>query len=213
MSAAAPLPAAAPMMGSFGAPMMGGAPMMMGGAPMMGGTPYLPPQILSGSAQISGSAQPIPFPTPMGTIQTPIMQGATTSMQAPIMAAPMMTGAPVMGMGAPMSAPMGAPIMMGATQGIQANPAAPYMQGTVHPEFPQLGAAQPYPTTVTPQDEMLLQRLNAMGPAGTDGMPGYPYIGAPYIGVYKGENEFSEGNQEEYVPPQQDDDEVRGTQV
>merc|ERR1711966_344376 len=102
--------------------------------------------------------------------------------------APMQMGAPMMG--APM---MGAPMMMGA----------PQMEVTEA----SLGPAQPYPTTVTMQDEMLLQRLAGMK-AGDGGLPGYPYIGAPYIGVYKGD---AEGGEEEYVP--QADDEVRGTQV
>lgn len=45
---------------------------------------------------------------------------------------------------------------------------------------------------------------------GRDGLPGFPYIGAPFIGEYQGEKE--QEAVEEYDAPQ-DDDEVRGTQV
>ena len=83
--------------------------------------------------------------------------------------------------------------------------------GAVHPDFPQLGPAQPYPKTVTASDEQLLARLHQMGhTAGADGMPGYPYIGAPYIGMY---NANQEAAAEEPAPYQAEDDEVRGTQV
>lgn len=44
---------------------------------------------------------------------------------------------------------------------------------------------------------------------GRDGLPGFPYIGAPYIGEYKGN---AEEEPAEYEAPA-DDDEVRGTQV
>jgi len=82
--------------------------------------------------------------------------------------------------------------------------------GAVHPDFPQLGPAQPYPTAVTQFDEQLLARLHQMGhTAGADGMPGYPYIGAPYIGIYNND----QAPAEEAVPYQAEDDEVRGTQV
>jgi hypothetical protein len=85
----------------------------------------------------------------------------------------------------------------------------------VHPDFPQFGPAQPYPTTVTPYDEMLLQKLQMMGhTAGADGLPGYPYIGAPYIGVYSAQNDADYVPQDEPTTYQaQDEDEVRGTQV
>lgn len=84
--------------------------------------------------------------------------------------------------------------------------------GTVHPEWPQLGPAQPYPTMVTPMDEQLLARLHAMGhTAGADGLPGYPYIGAPYIGVYSADQDGA-ANEEPYTAAAEDD-EVRGTQV
>mmetsp|Transcript_51537 Transcript_51537/g.122731 ORF Transcript_51537/g.122731 Transcript_51537/m.122731 type:complete len:154 (+) Transcript_51537:39-500(+) len=91
--------------------------------------------------------------------------------------------------------------------------AAPVATGPVHPDFPQLGAPQAYPTTVTPQDEQLLMRLQQLGyKAGQDGLPGFPYIGAPYIGVYDHSQEAGEEEQqEEYAAA--DDDEVRGTQV
>jgi len=45
---------------------------------------------------------------------------------------------------------------------------------------------------------------------GRDGLPGFPYIGAPFIGDYQEDKE--EENMEEYDVPV-DDDEVRGTQV
>lgn len=45
---------------------------------------------------------------------------------------------------------------------------------------------------------------------GRDGLPGFPYIGAPYIGEYQGEEK---GEETEAYEPAQDDDEVRGTQV
>ena len=81
----------------------------------------------------------------------------------------------------------------------------------VHPEFPHLGPQQAYPTTCTPQDEMLLHKLYSMygQQEGRDGLPGFPYIGAPYIGEYQGEKTEEA---EEYAPAE-DDDEVRGTQV
>lgn len=86
-----------------------------------------------------------------------------------------------------------------------------HADGAIHPDFPQLGPAQPYPTVVTPMDEQLLARLHQMGhTAGADGMPGYPYIGAPYIGIYNAEQD---GGAEEPAPYQAEDDEVRGTQV
>ena len=44
---------------------------------------------------------------------------------------------------------------------------------------------------------------------GRDGLTGFPYIGAPYIGEYKGN---AEEEPAEYEAPA-DDDEVRGTQV
>ncbi len=72
-----------------------------------------------------------------------------------------------------------------------------------------LGPPQPYPTTVTYEDEILLQRLAGMTP-GQDNLPGYPYIGAPYIGEWKGDAQPAP-QEEEYVP--ENDDEVRGTQV
>ena len=45
---------------------------------------------------------------------------------------------------------------------------------------------------------------------GRDGLPGFPYIGAPFIGEYQGGDKEEE--QAEYEAPA-DDDEVRGTQV
>ena len=66
---------------------------------------------------------------------------------------------------------------------------------------------------VTPQDEMLLARLHQLGhTAGMDGLPGYPYIGAPYIGVYSGDNE-APAYADEPATYTAEDDEVRGTQV
>lgn len=84
----------------------------------------------------------------------------------------------------------------------------------VHPDFPQFGPAQPYPTVVTPQDELLLRQLQSLGhTAGMDGLPGYPYIGAPYIGVYSAQNDaYGEAPAEEPAY-NADEDEVRGTQV
>merc|ERR1711966_263023 len=185
----------------MGAPMMGAPMGMPMGAPM--GAPTGAPQYVGVG---TGNSAPAMMPPMMQTIQAPIqpmptiMQGGSALPQGiPAPApAPMQMGAPMMGapmMGAPMmGAPMmGAPIMMGA----------PQMEVTEA----SLGPAQPYPTTVTMQDEMLLQRLAGMK-AGDGDLPGYPYIGAPYIGVYKGD---AEGGEEECVP--QDDDEVRGTQV
>ena len=68
-----------------------------------------------------------------------------------------------------------------------------------------------YPTKVTQEDELLLSKLQALGAtAGTDGLPGFPYIGAPYIGVY---------NDDAGAPPadepqeQYEEEDVRGTQV
>ena len=123
----------------------------------------------------------------------------------------------------PMGMPMGYPPMMGTisapiVQGVA--PQFPMMAtgygqvGAVHPDFPQFGPAQPYPTMVTPQDEMLLQQLHRMGhTAGMDGLPGYPYIGAPYIGVYSAANEDGVAAEEPAAYAAADEDEVRGTQV
>mmetsp|Transcript_57079 Transcript_57079/g.140031 ORF Transcript_57079/g.140031 Transcript_57079/m.140031 type:complete len:170 (-) Transcript_57079:105-614(-) len=128
--------------------------------------------------------------------------GMPSTISAPIGTMQMPIAAPTMGYGS--YAPQAGAMMGAPATGV----------GAVHPDFPQFGPAQPYPTTVTPQDEMLLQRLQQMGhTAGVDGLPGYPYIGAPYIGVW------SSANEEGYQPPAEepaytaDEDEVRGTQV
>mmetsp|Transcript_12358 Transcript_12358/g.24592 ORF Transcript_12358/g.24592 Transcript_12358/m.24592 type:complete len:191 (-) Transcript_12358:40-612(-) len=170
----------------IGMPMGMGAPM---GAPMPVGAMPMAPMPMQGSAA----------PAPTMTMQAPIQmqQAPTMTMQAPM---PMTIQAPMtqtmmapMPMGPPMGMPMGAPMGM------------PMGGGEI-----DLGPPQPYPTTVTYNDEMLLQRLAGMTP-GQDNLPGYPYIGAPYIGEYKGDAE--EQPTEEAYTPAQDDDEVRGTQV
>ena len=90
-------------------------------------------------------------------------------------------------------------------------PPQPGEPGYVHPEFPHLGPIQAYPETCTPQDEMMLQKLYSMygQQEARDGLPGFPYIGAPFIGDYKTKEE--EEVEMPYEP--QDDEEVRGTQV
>ena len=68
-----------------------------------------------------------------------------------------------------------------------------------------------YPTKVTQEDELLLAKLQALGAtAGTDGLPGFPYIGAPYIGVY---NDDAAPAPQEEQQEQYDEEDVRGTQV
>jgi len=61
-------------------------------------------------------------------------------------------------------------------------------------------------------ERFFLQKLYSMygQEEGRDGLPGFPYIGAPFIGDYQEDKE--EENMEEYDVPV-DDDEVRGTQV
>ncbi|MGB1602746.1 MAG: hypothetical protein ACPIOQ_58990 [Promethearchaeia archaeon] len=67
---------------------------------------------------------------------------------------------------------------------------------------------QAKPTSWNQQDEMLLHKLYAM--YGTepskDGLPGFPYIGAPLIGAYEGDAPAAEEDPTDY-------DEVSGTQV
>jgi hypothetical protein len=68
-----------------------------------------------------------------------------------------------------------------------------------------------YPTKVTHDDELLLKKLEAFGTtAGTDGLPGFPYIGAPYIGVY---NDDSGPLPQDEPEEQYEEEDVRGTQV
>merc|ERR1711966_581482 len=87
-------------------------------------------------------------------------------------------------------------------------PPAPGTPGYVYKDFAHLGPVQAKPTSWNQQDEMLLHKLYAM--YGTepskDGLPGFPYIGAPLIGAYEGDAPAAE---EDPI----DDDEVRGTQV
>jgi len=159
--------------------------MPMQGMPMQGGAPMMQGPI---GSMAGGS---VGFP--VGSVQIPI-QG---QQMAPMATMPSMTmGAPTMTMPSMMMAPQ----MM-----------AP--QGPVHPEFPHLGPQQAYPTTCTVQDDMMLQKLYSMygQQEGRDGLPGFPYIGAPFIGEYQGEEKEEEAV-EEYDAPV-DDDEVRGTQV
>lgn len=70
-----------------------------------------------------------------------------------------------------------------------------------------------YPTKVTQEDEMLLAKLQSFGAtAGQDGLPGFPYIGAPYIGVYNDDA----GAEQQEVPQEEEpyeEEDVRGTQV
>ena len=103
-----------------------------------------------------------------GSVQMPM---ASRSVQMPMTSSVQM---PMQTMPSMMMAPQ--PMMM-----------AP--QPTGHPDFPHLGPQQPYPTTCTAHDEMLLHKLYSMygQEEGRDGLPGFPYIGAPYVGEYQGE--------------------------
>merc|ERR1711865_69265 len=163
---------------------MGGMPMQgmpMGGMPMQG----MPMQ-----------GMPMQGMPMQGSVQIPI-QG---QQMAPMATMPSMTmGAPTMTMGSMMMPPQ-----MMAPQG---------ETGSIWREFPHLGPQQALPTTSTFQDDMLLQKLYSMygQQEARDGLPGFPYIGAPFIGEYKGEEQEEEAV-EEYDAPV-DHDEVRGTQV
>jgi hypothetical protein len=73
-----------------------------------------------------------------------------------------------------------------------------------------------YPNKVTQEDEMLLAKLQSLGPtAGTDGLLGFPYIGAPYIGVYDDNAGAGPPPEDDSEPqePQYEEEDVRGTQV
>merc|ERR1712216_1038110 len=160
------------------------------------------------SAFPSYSAQPITSGIPMGGM--PMMTGAPISYGAPAYGAPAYGAPATVG-----SFTMAAPVSYGAPMGAPISFAAPAPAGEIHPEFPHLGPKQDYPTTCTPQDEMLLQKLYAMygteeGKDGT-GLPGFPYIGAPYIGDYNKDLIGEEPDAEGEYPVE--DDEVRGTQV
>eukprot|EP00960_Hanusia_phi_P027561 746889-Hanusia_phi.AAC.7 len=151
------------------------------------------------------SGAPMSFAPPMMSMQYPAPQPLAFSQPQSQSQQPPRGSQPPQMMAPPLFSTMMAPIPPNVTtSGGQVLP------GGVHPEFPQLGPVQPYPTTVTPMDDILLARLNQIPPQ-NDGLPGFPYIGAPYIGVYD-ESKMGEA-QKEYEAPADYDDEVRGTQV
>ncbi|EKX40602.1 hypothetical protein GUITHDRAFT_154108 [Guillardia theta CCMP2712] len=162
------------------------APFMMSGAPMAFAPP---PGMMS-----------MPFPAPQPFPAMISQQQPQSQSQQPQQ--PPRGSQPPQMMGPPLFSTMMAPAATASNGQL--------LPGGIHPEFPQLGPVQPYPTAVTPMDDMLLARLNQIPPQ-NDGLPGFPYIGAPFIGIYD-ESKVG-GAQKEYEAPADYDDEVRGTQV